>query len=109
TTTPSDSILLDNTGPTDTLAYTYFWDQNTSDGVDTGYVFGTSLLGSNAFAERYDFSSSDSEVQVVGVFALANGAAASPSTHNVTFHVWSVGPQEDVSPTFHYSGFPSTT
>jgi len=90
---------------TDTLA-------NYIAGNDSGYCAGTDVYGDMGYAERFDFSTADSSLQVLGVIALFGGTVSPASTHNVVFNVWSQGPQVSAGitgrPHVFESGFPNT-
>ncbi|MBC7554456.1 MAG: T9SS type A sorting domain-containing protein [Taibaiella sp.] len=99
-----DTILMQNITSADTNTL-YLATANS----DSGYIFGTSGYGFSGFAERYDFNSADSNVQVYGTLSLFSGTVNPASTKNVTFKVWSVGSQAPTSSSrVFFSGFPST-
>ena len=79
---------LTNWTGTDTLAL-YIVGAN----ADSGYCAGTDVYGDQGFGERYDFTSADSSLKVIGVVALFGGSVNPASTNHVTFDVWSVAAQ----------------
>ena len=99
-----DSLLMDNGVffSTDT-PYTYLIGSTS----DSGYFFGESLVGLNGFAQRYDFNTSDSSIEVLGVISLFGGAVSPTSSNHVVLKAWSMGSPE-VAGTHTYSGFPSS-
>ena len=100
-----DSLVMANISATDTIAL-YYANAHT----DSGYFFGTSIYQYNGFAERYDFNSADSNVQVLGTLSWFGGTVNPSSTKNVTFKVWSAGTMVSTStsrPHLFFSGFPA--
>jgi hypothetical protein len=75
---------------------------------DSGFLSGTDAYGDMGYSERYDFNSTDSNLQVIGVVTLFGGTVNPASTKNVTFYTWNVGPQVLVSTNVYESGFPNT-
>jgi hypothetical protein len=102
TTTIGDTVKLSNIAAADTPYVIY------SAGADSGYLTGTDYWQDSAFAERYDFNGEDSSVSVIGVFAQFAGKVNPASTKTISINVWNVTPQQYVSGTYLYSGFPDS-
>ncbi len=94
---------LKNTVATDTP--TLYYAGMTS---DTGFLSGIDFYGDMGYAERYDFNSADSNLQVIGVATLFGGTVNPATTKNVTFYTWNVGPQELIATHAYNSGFPNS-
>jgi Secretion system C-terminal sorting domain len=73
---------------------------------DSGYYSGTNIYNDISFAERYKLNVSDSTIAVIGVYALFTGVVNPASVANVSFKVWSQGPQVQIAQNVVYSGFP---
>jgi len=76
--------------------------------TDSGFYSGTNGYGFSEFAERYEFNSADSTIEVAGVLALFAGTVNPSSTNNAMMYVWNAGAPVVVRSTFQYSGFPGT-
>lgn len=120
--TPNNNLLADLAGsilakttkvdsefginPTNLSALTYYTYYN-----DSGYLYGTNLLGNKGYAQRYDFNGADSSLQVRGVVAYFAGRYTAGTTKTVTFKCWTVGPRSApiaARPHFLNSGVPDT-
>ncbi len=81
-------------------------------GADSGYCAGIDVYEDMGFAERFDFSTADSSLQVLGVIALFAGNVNPASTHTAVFKVWSAGAKVSAGitgrPFVFESGFPNT-
>jgi hypothetical protein len=77
-------------------------------GSDSGYISGMDVYGDMGYAERYDFGSADTTLQVMGVVTLFGGAVNPASTKTVTFYTWNVGPEVAVTSDVYESGYPAT-
>jgi hypothetical protein len=77
--------------------------------VDSGYYFGYNALGTNAYAEKFDFEyAPDTTFQIIGVRSLWTGTVNPASTKTVNITIWKQGAPELV-PGFssrYYEGFP---
>ena len=107
-TTAGGSVdTLGHISGTDTLA-NYIVGAN----ADSGYCSGSVVFEDMGYAERYDFSTVDSSLEVLGVIALFSGTVNPASTHNAVFKVWTVGAQVSAGltgrPNVFESGFPNT-
>jgi len=103
TTASGDTEVLSNVPVTDTPTL-YYAGMTT----DSGYISGTDVYGDMGFAERYDFATGDSALNVIGVVTLFGGTVNPASTKTVTFYTWNVGPQQATTdPTVFFSGFPN--
>ena len=101
TTTFGDTISIPHVSGSDTITiYTI--------GTDSGYVTGTNYWNDKSAAERYDFYTYDSSIQVIGVFALFSGKVNPLSAQTVNFNVWNQTYPVPISGSLIYNGFPST-
>jgi hypothetical protein len=102
TTAPGDTVYMTHIGDADTISLYYLSN-------DSGFVAGMDAYGDKAFAERYDFASTDSTVRIIGVIARFGGSVSPLSTKSVTFNVWNPGqPSSTYRPTLFNSGLPSS-
>ena len=76
--------------------------------LDSGYFVGEGLVGGTEFAQRYDFTSADSSVQVLGTITFLTGAVSPSSSNTMTFSAWSVAASSAATSTATYSGLPGT-
>ena len=105
TTATGDTLILANTTSSDTE--TIYYAGTTS---DSGYVTGTDAYGDMGYAERYDFNTADSSLDIIGVVALFGGTVNPASTKTVTFYTWNVGSAVSAGFTsgdVYESGFPN--
>ena len=78
--------------------------------LDSGWTSGMDFWEDMGFAERYEFNSTDSTLQVIGMIARFGGTVNPASTKTVNLEVWSAGPQTVVDatrPHLFYSGLPN--
>ncbi len=76
--------------------------------AEGGYVTGTNYWGDKAFAERFDYNNNAGrDMQVIGLLAQFSGDVVPTSTKTITFKVWGEGPQQMISASKHYRGFPN--
>lgn len=78
---------------------------------DSGYVAGMNAFGDKGFAERYDISSADSSVRVLGMIAIFTGNYTPSTTKTINLKVWRQGPRAALAPNrpkVIYNGFPGT-
>jgi hypothetical protein len=100
TTATGDTAILKHITSTDTITVYKV-------GNDSGYAAGTNYWGDKAFAERYDFTDdSGKNMQVIGLLALFNGKVNPATNKTVTFTLWDEGPQQSITGTMNYRGFP---
>ncbi len=76
--------------------------------TDSGFLYGTNAFGDKGFAERFDFSSHDSSVQVIGMGAFFTGTYNAATTKTINLKVWSVGPRTLLGGHVYSSGYPNT-
>ncbi len=98
-----DSLLMTHIASTDT-PFQYFISL-TGTSYDSGFYSGMNFAGFNAFAERYDFNTTDSSVKVIGILPIFCGAVNASSTNQVTLKVWSQGAPALASSSAAYNGF----
>lgn len=101
TTATGDTVTLSNTTSADTPTL-YFAGTTT----DSGFVSGTDAYGDMGYAERFDFGTADSSLNVIGVITFFGGTVNPASTKTVTFYTWNVAAPVSVSSTVYESGLP---
>ncbi len=103
TTAAGDTIAMAHFSLADTPTLYY------ASSRDSGFVSGTDAYGDKGFAERYDFGTADSSLNVLGLIAIFGGKINPASTKSVTFYTWKAGARVSTSSsTIFNSGFPFT-
>ena len=106
TTAAGDTLILRNVAATDTPTLYYAGML----GRDSGYVSGMDVYGDQGFAERYDFSTGDSSLNVIGMITLFGGKVNPASTKTVSFNCWSQGALAASSyPDWYDNGLPDVS
>lgn len=79
--------------------------------VDSGYFFGYNVLGTKAYAEKFDFDfMPDTTFQIIGMTSLWAGTVSPATTKTIDIKIWRQGAQQPVSgfPNRYYEGFPDS-
>ena len=100
-----DSIVLGATTLIDSDLFFYF---GTGSNDDSGYTFGMSSDGFNAFAQRYDFNGSDSAIEVLGVIGVFGGNVQPTSIATFNFDCWTKSAPIPITSTFMFNGLPDS-
>lgn len=74
---------------------------------DSGYVVGPNPFGDKGWAERFDISSGDSSVRVIGTYAIFDGNY-NTGNNTIAIKVWRQGARTSPSTKVYYNGFPGT-